>query len=204
MRNICEGLDILNHRQKLIKLADQSENGWRTVTEYETHNLADDSEDKRIIRAENKASRKMKSDKKRHGLQTQKEKSDKISTRLFINDLSVNFGRENVIGTCNSPIGIGLKSRVLEQIQDGGILSADFDELGRKMSSYLLQSRSDNTNNKYFYAYKRWERFILKQGGLSLPAKPIHVALYLTKLIDTGSSYSVVIFNQTDSYRFIL
>ncbi|CAG2200309.1 unnamed protein product [Mytilus edulis] len=26
--------------------------------------------------------------------------------------------------------GIGLKSRVLEQIQDGGILSADFDELG--------------------------------------------------------------------------
>lgn len=81
---------------------------------------------------------------------------------------------------------------MLEQIQDGGILSADFDELGRKMSSYLLQSRSDNTNNKYFYAYKRWERFILKQGGLSLPAKPIHVALYLTKLIDTGSSYSVV------------
>ncbi|XP_071127658.1 uncharacterized protein [Mytilus edulis] len=55
----------LNHRQKLIKLADQSDNGWRTVTEYETHNLADDSEDeKRIIRPENKASRKMKSDKK--------------------------------------------------------------------------------------------------------------------------------------------
>ncbi|CAG2224659.1 unnamed protein product [Mytilus edulis] len=88
--------------------------------------------------------------------------------------------------------GIGLKSRVLEQIQDGGILSADFDELGRKMSSYLLQSRSDNTNNKYFYAYKRWERFILKQGGLSLPAKPIYVALYLTILIDKCSSYSVV------------
>ncbi|XP_076071529.1 uncharacterized protein LOC143042904 [Mytilus galloprovincialis] len=72
MRNICEGLgwgkadDLnLNHRQKLIKLADQSDNGWRTVTEYETHNLADDSEDeKRIIRAENKASRKMKSHKK--------------------------------------------------------------------------------------------------------------------------------------------
>ncbi|VDI24508.1 Hypothetical predicted protein [Mytilus galloprovincialis] len=156
MRNICEGLDILNHRQKLIKLADQSENGWRTVTEYETHNLADDSEDeKRIIRAENKASRKMKSDKKfktrttpysapqstrfssvnqqstvnipvvhrpgkcyecglsghwrsdhyKQGWQTQKEKSDKISTRLFSNDLSVNFGRENAIVSCNSPVG---------------------------------------------------------------------------------------------------
>ncbi|CAC5406318.1 unnamed protein product [Mytilus coruscus] len=37
-----------------------------------------------------------------------------------------------------------------------------------------------------------WERFILKEGGQSLPANPIHVALYLTKLIDTGSSYSVI------------
>ncbi|CAC5406319.1 unnamed protein product [Mytilus coruscus] len=65
MMNISESLDILIHRQKLIKLADQSENGWRTVTAYETHSLADDSEDeKRIIRAENKASRKMKNDKK--------------------------------------------------------------------------------------------------------------------------------------------
>ncbi|CAG2216110.1 unnamed protein product [Mytilus edulis] len=70
------------------------------------------------------------SDHYKQGWQTQKEKSDKISTRLFSNDLSVNFGRENAIVSCNSPVGIGLKSRVLEQIQDGGILSADFDELG--------------------------------------------------------------------------
>lgn len=65
MRNISEGLEILTHRQKLVKLADQSENGRRTVIEYETHSLADDLEDeKRIIRAENKASRKMKNDEK--------------------------------------------------------------------------------------------------------------------------------------------
>ncbi|CAG2227644.1 unnamed protein product [Mytilus edulis] len=43
---------------------DQSESGWKTVTEYETHSLADDSEDeKRIIRAENKAARKIKNEK---------------------------------------------------------------------------------------------------------------------------------------------
>jgi len=60
VKSIGEGLKILNHRQKLVKLADQSENGWKTVTEYETHSLADDSEDeKRILRAE-----KAKSDKK--------------------------------------------------------------------------------------------------------------------------------------------
>jgi hypothetical protein len=44
--------------KKLVQLADQSENGWRTVTEYETHSLADDSEDeKRTLRAESKAAR---------------------------------------------------------------------------------------------------------------------------------------------------
>ncbi|XP_071122449.1 uncharacterized protein [Mytilus edulis] len=63
-QSISEGLDILRHRQKLVKLADQSESGWKTVTEYETHSLADDSEDeKRIIRAENKAARKIKNEK---------------------------------------------------------------------------------------------------------------------------------------------
>ena len=70
IRSISEGLDILNHRQKLIKLADQSENGWKTVTEYETHSLADDSEDeKRIMRAENKAARKMKTERERKNKQ---------------------------------------------------------------------------------------------------------------------------------------
>ena len=63
-QSISEGLDILRHRQKLVKLADQFESGWKTMTEYETHNLADDSEDeKRIIRAENKAARKIKIEK---------------------------------------------------------------------------------------------------------------------------------------------
>jgi hypothetical protein len=49
VETIGEGLDILQHRQKLVKLADQSENGWRTVTEYETRSLADDSEDEKRI-----------------------------------------------------------------------------------------------------------------------------------------------------------
>ena len=43
----------LVHRNKLIKLADMSEAGWAAVSEYETHQLADDSEDeKRIIKAD--------------------------------------------------------------------------------------------------------------------------------------------------------
>ncbi|VDI71135.1 Hypothetical predicted protein [Mytilus galloprovincialis] len=52
---------------QLAKIEEEmnSENGWKTVTEYETHSLADDSEDeKRIIRAENKAARKIKNEKR--------------------------------------------------------------------------------------------------------------------------------------------
>lgn len=60
------------------------------------------------------------------------------------------------------------------------------------MELYLLQSRSENTNSKYFNAFKRWEQFITTEGGTSVPATPIHVALYLTHLLDNGSSFSVI------------
>lgn len=54
-----EGMDLMVHRQKLIRLADKSELGWKVVQEYETHELASDSEDeKRILKAEARASRK--------------------------------------------------------------------------------------------------------------------------------------------------
>ena len=60
------------------------------------------------------------------------------------------------------------------------------------METYLLQSHSDSTNSKYYYAFKRWEQFISKEGGLSMPATPIHVALYLTNLLENDSSFSVI------------
>ncbi|XP_063421738.1 uncharacterized protein LOC134706597 isoform X1 [Mytilus trossulus] len=60
------------------------------------------------------------------------------------------------------------------------------------MEEFLLHSHSSNTNSKYFYSFKRWEQFISKEGGKSIPASPIHVALYLTHLLDKGSSKSVV------------
>ena len=60
---IISAKDLLKHRQKIIKLADQSEHGWRTVAEYETNPIASDSDgEKRIYRAEARASRKSRSD----------------------------------------------------------------------------------------------------------------------------------------------
>ena len=59
-RSILEGIDTVLHRQKLIKMADSSELGWRVVQEYESHPLADDSDDeKKIHRAQMHADRKV-------------------------------------------------------------------------------------------------------------------------------------------------
>ena len=53
-----EGMQLIDERQKLIKIADRSESGWLTAQEYETDEIADDSDDeKRIARAERQAER---------------------------------------------------------------------------------------------------------------------------------------------------
>ncbi|VDI59227.1 Hypothetical predicted protein [Mytilus galloprovincialis] len=61
---ISEGIELVQERQKLIKLADSSELGWRVVQEYITNPIADDSEDeKRMNRAQSRAERKSKAEK---------------------------------------------------------------------------------------------------------------------------------------------
>ena len=58
---IDKGWVLLTECQKLIKLADKSPFGWKTVLEYKQHNLAADEEDeKKIYRAEARAAREVK------------------------------------------------------------------------------------------------------------------------------------------------
>ena len=56
---------LLRNRQKMIKLADRSELGWSVVEEYKADELADNSEDEMIVRAEKEAERKALKRKKR-------------------------------------------------------------------------------------------------------------------------------------------
>ena len=56
-----EAVSLIQRRQKLIKLADNSEAGWLVVEEYESDALAENSEDdKKIRKAQDKALRKKK------------------------------------------------------------------------------------------------------------------------------------------------
>ena len=51
--------ELLRKRQKLIKIADKSRDGWQVVAEYEPDELASGSEDeKRLKKARETASRK--------------------------------------------------------------------------------------------------------------------------------------------------
>ena len=68
----------------------------------------------------------------------------------------------------------------------------DFEAGDNQSLKYLLSKKSDNTNKKYYFAYQKWKQFIAEKGQPDIPANPVHIALYLTKLLDSGCSYHVV------------
>lgn len=63
IESLDEGIALIEDRQKLVLLADQSEFGWRTAAEYEQHELAkDEADEKKIRRAEERAEKASKAE----------------------------------------------------------------------------------------------------------------------------------------------
>ncbi|KAJ8313504.1 hypothetical protein KUTeg_008065 [Tegillarca granosa] len=91
------------------------------------------------------------------------------------------------IGDCN---GLKLDKHVSQNVLDSGADRSS--SLCPRMCKLLLASKSDNTYKSYFNAFKRWELCISKHEFCSLPALPIHVALYLTHLLHQGSTTNVI------------
>ena len=71
-------------------------------------------------------------------------------------------------------------------------MSVEVADLAKKMTLYIVQARSDNTVSCYFNYFRRWKQFSQHNGFRDLPAEAIHVALYITHLLDSGSSSHVV------------
>ena len=72
---VADGKQHIKKRQKLIKLADRNKDGWLLVQEYESDDLASDSEDeKRIRKAKNAVEKKRKEGKQNAGTSSKKVK----------------------------------------------------------------------------------------------------------------------------------
>ena len=94
-------MEDVSHRNKLIKLADLSDGGWATVTEYETHQLADDSDDeRRIVKAEGRAMRRIRDLQKRR-----QDKKRVTSTVVQADSRQINTSstRRGVCFACGKP-----------------------------------------------------------------------------------------------------
>ena len=79
--------------------------------------------------------------------------------------------------------GIGLRETIQSRLSDGGTYGGD---LAGRMAAYLLDSKAEATNNKYSGHYKRFKSFCVSKGFSHNPADSIHVAIYLTYLLDSS------------------
>lgn len=90
-------------------------------------------------------------------------------------------------------LGLKLRQNVENVVESSGVGENNvLRSLAGKMALYIVDSKSENTSKKYFAGFNRWKSFINEHGFSDLPAEPVHVALYLTFLIDKHSSPSVL------------
>ena len=69
---------------------------------------------------------------------------------------------------------------------------AEDSDVADHMCTYLLSSKSDNTIKKYFYSFKKWQNFCVDKKYKCLPAQHIHVAVFITELLDSQCSVHTI------------
>ena len=96
LKNLSEGKRIITHRQKLVRLADREEKGWRFIKEYQKDNLAEDSDDeKAIARARRAANSKGPSSSKPSFRQPQQSGQSNRTSQPYRQPTSTNRFRGN-------------------------------------------------------------------------------------------------------------
>ena len=61
---------------------------------------------------------------------------------------------------------------------------AENSDVGDRMCRYLA-SKSDDTIEKYFYSFKKWQKFCVDKNYKCLSAQHIRVAVFITELLDS-------------------
>ncbi|XP_071123465.1 uncharacterized protein [Mytilus edulis] len=87
---------------------------------------------------------------------------------------------------------VNLRRNVEAALVESGVSDdCNIYNLAGKMTTFLVDSRSENTCKKYYSSFNRWKKFAIENSLNELPAEPVHIALYITKLIDEQCSPSV-------------
>ena len=90
LKFVAEGEQVIKERQKLIKVADKNREGCLVVQEYESDDLASDSEDeKKLRKAKSAVGRKRKEIKSISGNALKKFKSGSDSQLFVVRSLTV-------------------------------------------------------------------------------------------------------------------
>lgn len=88
--------------------------------------------------------------------------------------------------------GFGLKSTLKRKFQEAGVTLDDGESVINKMTKQLLSSRANGTVAKYSYAVKAFQAFCDSRNFKHTPAHSVHLAIYLSHLIDEGKSDKIV------------
>lgn len=88
--------------------------------------------------------------------------------------------------------GVGLRESLKRKFDDAGTIVTDCDRVVDRMATHILASRAEGTVTKYTQQVKQFNDFCDFKGLSYNPAQSIHVAMYLSHLIDMGKSDSVI------------
>ena len=86
--------------------------------------------------------------------------------------------------------GLGLNDGLRRAMENAGVNGSS--TICDHIAHYMMQSKSNNTVKKYYYYFRRWNSFCMQHHYSVIPAEPIHIVLYITKLLDSGASANVI------------
>ena len=85
-----------------------------------------------------------------------------------------------------------MREKIQSEVRGAGSSNDSLLKLSDSLANRLLDSKSDATSKKYWYSYRKFEEFLVSNHISEESVSSIHVALYITSLLDKGASYSVV------------